>query len=736
MLRDFFHVFSCFFQKNRRFVSLKIFKMTVLTKIRSRAGLLIGVIGLALASFVIGDIFTTGRSFFGSNNNVLAEVAGKEISINEFDYMVQSDIEKQKKNNPDMTIDDFTKDMMVQQTWNQLVNEIIMKKEYEHLGITVSDDELYEVMVANPHPAIVRQLVDPKTGKAGPRFADPVTGQLSPAKLMEFTQTMSPEDEKAWAQLEGYMRELRTVEKYNQLIKTSLYVTSAEAKRIHAEENKVFRIRYVGKKYNAVADSSVKVTDSDLKNYYNNHLSEYKVGENSRKIEYVSFDAFATAEDSAAIREDLEKLAEEFKTIKSKEDSSFIVRESDNRIYDNNYVKKGSLSIDIDSVMFSAVKGTVIGPYIENNSYKISKLIDVKFIPDSVKARHILVKIANGDTARAKAKVDSLKKIVNSKNFAAIATAVSEDFSSAEKGGDLGWFPQGQMVRPFNDSCFNGKKGAMPIVFSQFGYHLIEILDKSPEIKQVKVGTVERKIVPSSKTLQAVYLKASGFAGKKNTPELFEKAAETMGKRIADNIKENDKTIAGIESPRELIRWMYKEDVKKGAISPALEFNNKFVVAHLAEIREKGIAPLEEVKEEVEAGAIREKKAEKLASEFSAWMQGASTIDVVATKAGESVQNIEAFTFSKPSVMGIGRDGDLIGTAYTLKQGTISKPIKGKTGVYVVFVDQVRDEPALTDYSGIKGKMLNAFQSDIEGEAMFEALKETAGVVDNRAKFY
>ena len=710
--------------------------MSVLTKIRSRAGLLVGIVGLALASFIIGDFVTTGKSFFGSNPNILAKVAGQDVTYGEFENKVEASLDKQKKQNPDMTIDEFTKNMMVDQTWNQMLSEIIMNKEYKLLGVTVSDDELYEVMVAHPHPALVRQLVDPKTGKAGPRFADPVTGQLSPAKILEFTQSMANEDEKVWMQLESYVRDLRTAEKYNQLIKSSLYVTSIEAKRTFQEENRSFRLRYVGKKYGAVPDSAVKVTDDDLKNYYDSHMNEYKVEETGRKIEYVSFDAFATSEDSAGIKDDMEKLAEEFKTVKAKEDSTFIARESDNRTFENAYVKKGSLSIDIDSVMFNAEKGTVIGPYMENGNYKTSKLIDIKFIPDSVKARHILVKLTNNDTAKAKAKIDSLKKIITPKNFADIAKVISEDPGSAEKGGDLGWFPQGQMVPAFNDSCFNGKKGAMPVVFSKFGFHLIEILDKSPDVKQVKVGTVERKIIPSSKTLQVVYLQASAFAGQNNTEELFEKAGDKMNKRIADNIKETDKTIAGIESPRELVRWIYKEDTKKGDISAALEFNNKFVVAHLAEIKEKGIAPLDQVKDEVEKGVIREKKAEKLISNFSTWSQGASNIDVVAAKAGENVQNIDAFNFAKSSLMGVGRDGDFIGAASTLKQGALSKPVKGKSGVYVVYVDLIKEAPAETNYTQTKGKMMSSFQNAIEGEDMLDALKETADIVDNRARFY
>ena len=512
--------------------------MSVLAKIRSRAGLLVALIGLALFSFVVGDIFTTGKSFFGSHDKNVGEIAGDAITIQNFEHMVQEALERQKKKNSETAIDNFTKDMITDQVWNQMMNEVIMTKEYEKLGITVSDEELYELMLGtNPHPYVVRIFSDPKTGKIVDQFLDPRTGTLNMAKVLEFNQQMNPEQETFWVGLESDVRRTTIAQKYDNLVKKSLYITSSQAKREFSEENKVFRLKYVAKKYASMPDSSVSVSEEDLKNYYNTHQTEYKIEQTTRKIEYVTFDAITSAEDTAFIKEDIDKLIEDFKIIKPKEDSAFVVRESDNRNFDNAYYKKGSLSPDIDSVMFSAEKGTVMGPYIENNSYKISKLIDVKFIPDSVKARHVLVKIVNGDTAKAKAKIDSLKKIITPKNFADIAKNNSEDLGSGAKGGDLGWFPQGEMVPPFNDACFNGKKGDMPVVLSKFGFHLIEILDRGEEIKKVKVGTIERNIIPSTKTLQTYYLQASQFSGKNNTSELFEKAAESLNKRIADNVK-------------------------------------------------------------------------------------------------------------------------------------------------------------------------------------------------------
>lgn len=708
--------------------------MTVLAKIRSRGGLLVTIIGVALLVFILQSALESGNVFLGNSDRNVGKIGGKAITYDEFNYKVQTAVETQKQNSKESTLDEASTDMIVQQTWSQMLNELVMNKEYAKLGINVSEDELYDLMMGNnPHAYIYQYFTDRQTGKVLSTFADPM-GRLNVSKIIEYTQQMNEEQEASWVKLEGAIKEARIAEKYNNLIKFGLYTTTSEAKSAYLEKNKTFSVKYVVQKYNSLSDSSVSVKEEDIKNYYNTHQNDFKQ-ETSRKLEYVVWDILPSETDMSEIKSDVNNLAEAFKTKTDEEDSSFVVNESDSRIFDMTYHKKGTLSPKLDTIMFNSPKGTVFGPYEEGNSYKVAKLIEARPMPDSVKARHILIKPINGDMARARAKADSIKKIINTKNFAEIAMKVSEDAGSAVKGGDLDWFTEGKMVQSFNDAAFKGKVGDMPIVESQFGVHLIEITGRGVESPRVRVAVIDKAIQPSPKTMQTIFAKASEFAGKNNTDALFNKAIEEqkLNKRVADNVKEEDKTIPGLETPKELIRWAYT--AKQGEISSAFEIGKKFVVAHLSEVREKGIAPLELVKNEVEAKARQQKKAEKLIAQFTASMTGVVSMDDLGKKMNLPVLSMENLSFSSNALPGAGKEEKVIGVTTTLKSNAISKPIEGQSGVFVVRVEAVTEAPAIKEYTAMKMQSESTLQSRV-GYEVFDALKENADVEDHRSKFY
>ena len=365
----------------------------------------------------------------------------------------------------------------------------------------------------------------------------------------------------------------------------------------------------------------------------------------------------------------------------------------------------------VDTALFNAAIGTIVGPYEEGNSVKVSKLTGEKVVSDSVKARHILINIMDGDSTKAMATADSLKNAVKKgAKFADLAMMFSKDQGSAIKGGDLGWFRQGMMVPTFNDACFNGKKGDMPIVTSQFGIHLIEILDKSAGSKQVQVLTLERKIEPSQRTYDAAYNKANEFASKNSTGEAFDSAIVKQGlnKRIADNIRENDKNIPGLDQPRELVRWAYT--AKKGELSKIFTFGDKYVMAHLVGIKEKGTLPLDEVKDAVTVEARKIKKAQMLIDKFNA--------------AG-----------SNSYIPGMGNEPAMVGTIFAMKAGQTSKAIKGENSVAVIMVKSFTTPPATTDFSANIKQLQDQRKSRSDYEVQ-NTLKEKANIADNRAKFY
>ena len=697
--------------------------MAVIGSIRKRVGLLIGFIGVSLLAFILGDVFSSGTGIFGGNTDVVGDVAGEKVHYSEFEKRVEMLTENYRINTQSDNIDQNTQDMLREQAWGMFVNENTLGVEYKKLGISVSAEELYDMCTGSTPHAQVKQA-----------FSDPKTGQFDAASVIKFLKNLPNADEKTqrqWRQFEDAIREERIASKYKDMLKAGLFVTDAEAKEAYTEAQRTASISYLRLDYNTIPDSTVKVEEGDLKAYHSANTAKYKQTESIRKIEYVTFDITPSVEDRQEVTEWINKKAGEF--AESTNDINYVNQYSDVP-FDSTYHAKGTLAAVIDTSFFNAPIGKMVGPYMDGDIFKISKLVADRFIPDSVKARHILISVENGDTAKARNTADSLKSAIKrGAKFADLAQVFSKDPGSGAKGGDLGWFRSGAMVKPFNDACFEGSKGDMPIVTSQFGVHLIEIMDKGVPSKQIQVATLERKVEPSQKTYDNIYGKANQFASNNNTALLFDSACikEGLNKRIADNIRETDKNIPGLESPRELVRWAYQ--AKKGDVSKAFTLGEKYVIAKLVDIKDKGTLPLESVREQVTAEVRKQKKADMLAEKINA--AGATTMEALAQKLNVNSSDADAINFQNPYIQGLGNENKAVGSIFGMKAGSISKPIKGDNGVIVVFVKSFTEPAAITDYSANIKQLVDQRKSRSEYE-VFNALKEKANIEDNRGKFY
>jgi peptidyl-prolyl cis-trans isomerase D len=728
--------------------------MSVLEKIRSRAGLLVGIIGVALLVFILQSALESGNFFFGNSDTTVGEIAGKSIDYTTFNAKVQESIENQKRNTGQSSLDQAATDNIIQQVWNQFINEEVMQKEYEKLGITVSDEELYHFMVEEPHPALVRNLSDPQTGQVAPMFADEKTGMLSSEKIRQFTQSMTPEQETQWLQLEDFIRQTRVIEKYNNLIKKGLYVTTAVSKRDYIAQNTNANIKYVIKNYKTVADSTIKVTDEELNTYYNAHQNEYKQ-EAARKIEYVAFDIAPSQEDFNEVEKYMQQVAADFKTKKAGEDSAFVVAESDSRFVDQAFNGPGALSPLIDTAMFKAEVGTVMGPFRENDGFVIAKLIATKNAADSAKVRHLLIAYQGSGASQtvtrtkdqAKKMADSLLVVLKKERnkFADLVEKLSDDGGKTMppnkkegedymgKGGNYGWInAKSGFVEPFKNAGLDNKKGDLVIAESNFGYHIMEVLDSKGSQKKIQTFTINKLVEPSSKTAQEIFTKANTFANANKTNEAFQKSVidQKLNKRIAENIKENDKNIAGLDSPRALIKWAYEN--KNGTVSEPLEFGDKYVVAVITEVKEKGIAPLEQVKEDITAKVVREKKIEMFTKEFAS---AGSTIDAIASKMQLNIEQAQNVNFNTSAIPGSANEPAVIGAISVQKASTLSKPIGGKEGVFVVYVETVTPAQPQADYKAQQQAQTSQMQPRVDYE-VYDALKENANITEHLVKFY
>jgi peptidyl-prolyl cis-trans isomerase D len=692
--------------------------MAVIGKIREKSVLVMIIIGVGMLAFLLP--VDQIQRLFGGNDNNLGEIGGQEITGQEFNLRYENSVtlwENQNKTTASLEL----RESLKEQAWNEIIREIVLESQFKELGIAVSSEELFDmVQGSNPHPQVQQA------------FTDPNTGVFNPTQVLQFLkslETMPAENRNQWLSFEEGIEKERVASKYNTLLSKGLYATSSLIKRTYAEQNEQRNIKFVAKRYVSVNDSAVQVTAEDLKTYYNEHKDDYKQ-DASREIEYVKFQVTPSEADIAEAKAWIEQTAEEFKT--TDDDSSFVVYNSEIPLNET-YYGPDAIPAGIDSAFFHQEVGTITSVYEQNGSFMVTKLAATKMIPDSVKARHILLKTAQQfaiDTL-LEAKLDSVKtEIENGADFAAIATTMSEDVGSAIEGGDLGWFKEGTMVPSFNNACFDGKEGDLVIVQSQFGYHLIEVIKQAAKNRKVQLYTVVRKITPSNETFNAVFAKASGFYSSNNSSEAFTKATEgdEYAKFVAADVKVEDRDIPGMTGVRELVRWSFNNE--EGAVSDPFTFGNTYVVAHLAGVKEEGIATMEQVEIQVELGAKKKKKAVM----FNEEMKGVASLDELATKTGGKVESAPNVNFAAYAIPGMGQELRVNGMVSTLQQGEMSIPIEGQTGVFVVQIEAVTPAAETTDYTAIKTQ-LNQNYGSVTGQ-LLEALKDRYGVVDKRYKFY
>ncbi|MCX6256584.1 MAG: SurA N-terminal domain-containing protein [Bacteroidia bacterium] len=700
--------------------------MAILENIRSKAGTLVAIIiGLSLLAFVLSDMLESGKSIFSGKKTQIAEIGGKAVQWQEYTQMIDELENIYKINSQKDNIDQETVDQIMEQTWTSLIKTKVMEEVYDDLGIAVSSDELFDMVQGNNLHPIIKQL-----------FADKETGQVNTANIIKFLkskdQDQTGKSQTYWLYIEKEITSDRLFTKFKNLVKQGMYTTSHQAKMSLDEKNHLVDFNYVVQKYASIPDSTVKVNDSELKDYYSKHGNDYKQ-EATRDIIYISYDVTPSGEDRAGALKWIEKVKPEFE--KAENDSLFVEAQSDNSFNDKAF-KKSDMPKPLDSALWDASAGTIYGPYFADNAFKLAKLSKIKMLPDSVRASHILIKVDQKMTKeKAHATIDSLKKLIKGgMNFAALAMKHSNDAGSAQKGGDVGWFTEGKMVKPFEYAAFNGKKGDLVIVDSQFGVHLILITDKGKEMKKVQLAIVERKLEPSNKTFQKYYADAIKFATSNRTKEKFEASVsqQNLTKRVGSNIKENDKTIPGMEQAREVVRWAYK--AKKNEISPVFELTNRYIIALLTEIRDKGIAPFEQVKTQIESIVKKDKKFEMISKTFNESIARNASLDEIAKTMKTTVDTAKAISFSSFQIPNLGVEPNVIATASLIDMDKLSQPINGSIGAFIIKVVNV-SKGTDTNVKAEQDKLTQGAKSRSEYQA-FEAMKTMANIGDYRAKFY
>ncbi|RLK06884.1 peptidylprolyl isomerase [Tenacibaculum discolor] len=702
--------------------------MAILSKIRERSMFLILVIGLALFAFVLDP--STISDFFSANKvNEIGEVNGEAISRQEFAEALDA-YKAQTGNN-------MSEMQAAKAVWNNLIRQKIYKKQLEEAGITVGDADILNALYETP---VIQNDA---------RFQ--TSGIFDKNKLKEHLATIKEENGQEWGAWQKYMASIKSnIEKttYDNLVAAGLGASLKEGESKYFTENTKVSGKYVYVPYTTIADSLVTLKKSDVQNYINKHQDAFQV-EASRDINIVKFNIEPTTEDEEAIKANVAKLIDDsvinntpVKGLKNTTNYSEFLEENESDLrLDDNYKFKIQVPQVIAEEVFNGKEGDVFGPYKDAGFFKLSKITEVKQLPDSAQASHILIPFVGSASAdatvvqteeEAKKTADSLLAVVKAdkSKFADLAKEMSSDQGSAEKGGFYDWFAYNRMVPSFRDFVFEGKEGDMGVVKSQFGFHVIKIDGQKNFQPVVKLATFGRKIEASEETENAVFQNAETLALELANGKDFEEAIKekNLTSLPAVGLKSLDENVPGVGGERQIITWAFEKEVNEGDFK-RFDVEGGYVVAVLTAKTEKGLMPVDKATASVRPILTNERKAKMIEDKISG-----STLDEIAKSVSQTVRTATDVNLQSPTISGVGFEPKVVGAMINAKENEVVKNVVGDKGVFAFVVEKKELPTALPNYDTYRKRIANERQN--KTFQMYEAVKKASEIEDNMSSFY
>jgi peptidyl-prolyl cis-trans isomerase D len=701
--------------------------MALIGSLREKMG--VGVVifvFVAISAFVLGDLL--GNNSVLLSDNSVGEIAGRSISYEEFQQAVK-DREASYFMNFNRQPGDREMTTIRQQAWEMLILRYAIEKQFDQVGVNVTVDEIEDMLHGKNVDQNIKQA-----------FTNQQTGQFDPQQVISYMQQLNtmPETSEPRIRWEIFQRDLkpgRERVKYENLLIKSTYATSAEGERDYHMQTDVAEVKFVFVPFFAISDSAITLKDADFDAYYKKNKERYK-SEHTRDLKFVQFPVVASADDSATIKASISKLTSEFTT--ATDDSAFASLNTD--ISSNAYGKFNIGSLPAFISKDELTPGTVKGPFIDGSSYKLVKVSKVsKDTVSYARASHILIRWADGtDAAKNEAKLKArgiLNELKAGADFAAKAREHGTD-GSASAGGDLGWFPQGEMVKPFNDAVFNATRTGLlnDVVETDFGYHIISVTNVKDNTAYF-IATIEREITPSDASINDALRKAEAFSIELSGIDNFTAKAEKDGLTVFDakNVGTSERRINTLADARQVVQWLFRE-AEEGKVSTVFDLQDRYVVAVMTGEIEKGYKPLDLIKEEI-TPAVRNEAKGKIIIEKLAGLQG--SLEEIATAFGKeaSVQTMSDLKLSTNNMTSVGFDPTAVGAAFSPESGKRTKPFASEKGVLLVEMQNKTIAPALPDYTVYKLQLEQATQNRNTNN-IAEAIKKHANIIDNRYKFY
>lgn len=691
--------------------------MAVIGKIREQGGLLVGIVFVSLALFILGD-WLAGRNTLGGNDQVLGEVGGTEIGVMEFERRVSDEVDSYRNEFGQPATQQVTEQVRTQ-VWNEMVKAMSMLEQVKEAGFTVPGGEFDDIRFGeNIAPEFRSQFQGPD-------------GQPDRAQLKDYFERVAV-NAPMYSQIQNRrVRENRLYAKYTTLVKKSVFVNSAQAREEFASKNRKATFTFVAKRFDSEPDSLYAVSDRDLRRYYDEHKGESKYKQKaSRSFDYVLFPVKASELDRDALRSEMATLYDGFTA--ATDDSVFVVANSSTRTYAKVPYTEGTADAVNDSLIRNASVGTVIGPYLDGETWKLVKVKELADVPEA-RVRHILLSTQKDKgEEEQKRRADSLLTVLKKdrSKFPDLVTKFSDDPGSVSEGGVYEWFDKQRMVPEFTAASFDQKVGAITVCKTTYGFHIVEVLGQRNR-QERRVITVERPVKPSGATFKAVYKEANEFSLTHKTGDELRKAAEEKGLQVTtvNDFRADSRYVQGLQEPGSVITWVNR--AKVGEVSDPRDAGENYVVAVLKSIKEEGEPALEDVREAFTKEVVKQKKAEAYATK----LHGKTDLNAAATEIGGRVETANDMLFNVFSLPGGYTEYEVVGKIFGLQDGQTSVPLTGETGVYVVNMGTKTEAPEAADVEADRSSLRSRVQSRAEN-GVVNALREAAGVVDNRYMFY
>jgi peptidyl-prolyl cis-trans isomerase D len=723
--------------------------MSVIQKIRDKyARWAVIAIALSLLGFIMMDAFAGRGSLFGHRSTTVGKINGKTLEYQDFARKV--DIAEKMQKDQGYDVGESGRQQIIQSVWDQEVNDVILARQYDELGLSVSEKELRDILFGANPPQDLKQ-----------RFSDPKTGVYNGVQAQQFINQIKKQGtQQDKDQLNQYLESLekdRLMTKYTSLLANSIYFPKWLLEKRNVDNSLIAKVSFVSVPYSTISDSTVKVSDQEIQDYINKHKKDFEQKDETRSISYVTFSAAPNGTDSAAAKTAVLALKAQLDTVTNYE--AFTSKNSNMPFYDG-FISKNAIQQPNKDSILSAPVGVVYGPYLDAGqqpAFVLSKIIAERQVPDTVKVRHILIathqqgqggeSMQIRDDSTAKHLIDSIQNLHKSgTSFDTLVAKFSEDPGSKSTGGVYDNVTTGRMVPTFNDFIFTHKPGETGVVKTDYGYHYIEILSQKGSSTGYKIAYVSRPILASQETEDNAQNAASLFAGdsrnEKSFNENWEKNLKSKGinKLSAQDIRPLDFSLQGLNgTSRKFVKDIFEAD--KGDVVGPERIGDNYVVAVVTETNAAGVASVSRVRPAVEPLLRNKKKAEQIKKNIGQ----VTTLEQVASKTSQQIQSVDSLHLSGANNM-LGYEPKVLGASFNPanKGKVVQEPIAGQAGVYVIRVDNTSTMPVAVANVEEQRKMLEEqtrqrMMQQVQyggGNPFVEPLKKAANIKDYRAKFF